>query len=218
LLARAGNNFLKIQRMILGKSKSKRLIGLTGGIATGKTTVSRYLTDRYQIPVLDADIYAKEAVKPGSPILNNIFSRWGDRVKLPDNTLDRQQLGEIVFNDLTERQWLEAQIHPYVRDRFNCKIQKLEANTIVLAIPLLFEAKMTDFVTEVWLVYCSPQEQIKRLIARNNLTQSQAIARIDSQLPIEEKVPLADLILDNSSTVENLYYQIDKALSVTSNQ
>jgi dephospho-CoA kinase len=191
----------------------RRLIGITGGIATGKTTVTRYLANTYNIPILDADLYAREAVNPGSPILDKIFKRYGDRVKLSDETLNRKQLGEIIFNDSAEKSWLESKIHPYVRDCFQLAIERLENKIIVLAVPLLFEAKMTDLVTEIWVVYCSSQEQIKRLIERDKLTREQAIARIQNQLPIEEKIALADIVLDNSSNLENLFRQIDKALA-----
>lgn len=195
----------------------RRLIGLTGGIATGKSTVSRYLADTYQLPILDADLYAREAVQANSPILLNIFKRYGDRVRLPDGNLNRQQLGEIIFNNLEEKNWLESQIHPYVRNRFQSEIERTDAQTIVLVIPLLFEAKMTDLTTETWLVYCSSQEQIRRLIERDKLSKEQAIARIQSQIPIEEKVAWADVILDNSSTLKNLFRQIDDAFCRSTN-
>jgi dephospho-CoA kinase len=189
----------------------RRLIGITGGIATGKSTVSRYLADTYKLPILDADLYAREAVQLDSPILEVIFKRYGDRVRLPDGSLNRKQLGEIIFNNLEEKSWLESQIHPYVRERFQLEIKRIENQTIALVIPLLFEAKMTDLTTEIWLVYCSSQEQIRRLTERDKLTKEQAIARIQSQFPIEEKVTLADVVLDNSSTLENLFRQIDDA-------
>ncbi|NJM89922.1 MAG: dephospho-CoA kinase [Hydrococcus sp. RU_2_2] len=194
---------------------NKRLIGITGGIATGKSTVSRYLANTYQLPILDADLYAREAVKIGSPILEAIFTRYGNRVRMPDNTLDRKQLGEIIFNQLNERRWLESQIHPYVRSCFETAIAQLEAKTIVLVIPLLFESNMTDLVTEIWLVYCSRDEQIKRLMERDRLTHEQAIARLESQLPIEKKAALANIVLDNYSTKEHLFHQIDQILNVT---
>jgi dephospho-CoA kinase len=126
----------------------KRIIGLTGGIATGKTTVSNYLAHRYQLPVLDADIYAREAVQVGSPIHSKICDRYGSGVQLPDGTLNRKRLGEIVFSNPAQRQWLEQQIHPYVRDRFQSDLNTLVAPTIVLVVPLLFEVGMTDLVTE----------------------------------------------------------------------
>ncbi|AFY77498.1 dephospho-CoA kinase [Pleurocapsa sp. PCC 7327] len=195
----------------------RRLIGITGGIATGKSTVSQYLADTYKLPILDADLYAREAVQTNSPILFNIFKRYGDRVQLPDGSLNRKQLGEIIFNNLEEKNWLESQIHPYVRERFQSEIERTDARTIALVIPLLFEAKMTDLITEIWLIYCSFQEQIRRLIERDKLSKEQAIARIQSQIPIEEKVAWADVILDNSSTLENLFRQIDDAFCQSTN-
>jgi len=189
----------------------KRIIGLTGGIATGKTTVSNYLAHRYQLPVLDADIYAREAVQVGSPILSKICDRYGSGVQLPDGTLNRKRLGEIVFSNPAQRQWLEQQIHPYVRDRFQSELNSLVAPTIVFVVPLLFEAGMTDLVTEIWVVTCSAEQQLKRMIERDRLSLEQAQARINSQLPLAEKVASADVVLDNSSRPEALLKQVDLA-------
>ncbi len=189
----------------------KRIIGLTGGIATGKTTVSNYLAHRYQLPVLDADIYAREAVQVGSPILSKICDRYGSGVQLPDGTLNRKRLGEIVFSNPAQRQWLEQQIHPYVRDRFQSELNTLVAPTVVLVVPLLFEAEMTDLATEIWVVSCSPEQQLRRMIERDRLSLEQAQSRINSQLPLAEKVARADVVLDNSSTPEALLKQVDLA-------
>ena len=188
--------------------KSKRLIGLTGGIATGKTTVSNYLANTYKLPILDADIYAREAVQPGSPVLQEIFHRYRN-IQLSDGSLDRKALGEIIFNNPDEKHWLESLIHPYVRDRFQVELQHKQAHTVVLVIPLLFEANMTDLVTEIWVVSCDYDEQIRRLTERDRLTKQQAIARFKSQLPIETKIAAADVVLDNSSTLAALRSQID---------
>ncbi|AFZ34795.1 Dephospho-CoA kinase [Stanieria cyanosphaera PCC 7437] len=189
-----------------------RIIGLTGGIGTGKTTVSNYLASQYQLPVLDADIFAREAVQTGSPILREIFERYGDRVKLPNNHLNRQALGEIIFNNTAEKRWLESKIHPYVRSRFSEELAQLDINTIVFVIPLLFEANLTHLVTEIWVVSCDRAQQIQRLQQRNGLTTAQAINRIDSQIPLAEKIAKADVALDNNSTLEKLFIQIDEAL------
>ena len=189
-----------------------RIIGLTGGISTGKSTVSQYLATEYHLPVLDADIYAREAVHLGSPILNAIAQHYGTNILQADGTLNRQQLARIIFNNSTEKQWLEAQIHPYVRDRFEQEIDKLSAPTVVLVIPLLFEAEMTDLATEIWVVSCLPQQQIERLMQRDNLTVEQAQARINSQMPLSEKCDRADVVLDNSSTLEDLKQQVDLAI------
>lgn len=190
----------------------KRIIGLTGGISTGKTTVSKYLADAYQLPVLDADIYAREAVQLGSSVLSKIFDRYGSDVQLPDGTLNRKRLGEVVFSSPGERQWLEQQIHPYVRDRFQSELNTLAASTVVLVVPLLFEAGMTDLVTEIWVVSCSPEQQLRRLMERNQLSLEQAQARINSQMSIQDKVARADFVLDNSSTPKDLLKQVDLAL------
>ena len=193
-------------------NSARRLIGLTGGIGTGKTTVSNYLIDKYALPVLDADIYAREAVTEGSPILESIFQRYGDQVKLPDNHLNRTALGEIIFNNASEKQWLESRIHPFVRDRFTQELQHTQGDTIVLSIPLLFEANLSELVTEVWVVTCDRSQQISRLQQRNGLTLQQAVARIDSQIPLTQKAALADLILINNAGLAELYTQVDLAI------
>ncbi len=190
----------------------KRIIGLTGGIGTGKTTVSNYLAQRHQIPVLDADIYAREAVQLGSPVLSKIYERYGTDVQLPDGTLNRKRLGEIVFSNPVERQWLEQQIHPYVFSRFESEVDTLVAPTVVLVVPLLFEAGMTDLVTEIWVVSCLPEQQLKRMMERDRFSLEQAQARLNSQLPLQEKVARADVVLDNSSTLNALLKQVDLAL------
>ncbi|GAL95838.1 MULTISPECIES: dephospho-CoA kinase [Microcystis] len=192
---------------------SRRIIGLTGGIACGKSTVSNYLENIYKIPVLDADIYAREAVEKGSAILERIFARYGRKVKTEDNSLNRQQLGEIIFNNTEEKIWLESQIHPYVRECFKRHLEQLEAPIVVFSVPLLLEAKLTHLVTEIWVVSCGLEQQIERLMTRNNLSREQAIARINNQMPLAEKIALADIVLDNSGDLEALYTQIDRAIS-----
>jgi dephospho-CoA kinase len=196
---------------------TKRIIGLTGGIATGKTTVANYLASAYNLPILDADIYARDAVSVGSPILGAIAQRYGEQILLPDGNLNRQKLGEIIFNHPDERHWIESLIHPDVGDRFLKAIAETPTQTLVLVIPLLFEAQMTHLVTEIWVVRCSEFQQLQRLIQRNHLTQEQAQARINSQLSLEKKAELADIVLDNSFTPEELIKQIDAAVK-TGNQ
>ncbi len=191
---------------------TQRQIGLTGGIGMGKSTVSDYLAKHHGVPVLDADTYAREAVMLGSPILDRITDRYGIGIQLPDGNLNRAQLGTIVFNDDHERHWLEQQIHPYVRDRFAQALSTLtSAPIVVLSIPLLFEAGLTGLATEIWVVTCSPEQQLERL-AKRGLDLEQAQARIHSQMPIAEKIARADVVLDNTGSLETLYAQIDRAL------
>jgi dephospho-CoA kinase len=197
---------------------SARLIGVTGGIGMGKTTVSNYLASAYHLPILDADIYAREAVQPGTSVLDAIAHRYGSSILLPDATLDRRQLADIIFNQPEERTWLEQQIHPYVRQALISERDRLiqaAHSTIVLVIPLLFEAQMTDLVTEIWVVACPVDQQIQRLMQRESLSREQAQTRIQSQLPISEKCDRAQVVLDNSSTLENLLSQVDRALAKT---
>lgn len=194
-------------------SFSRRIIGLTGGISTGKTTVSNYLVEKYNLPILDADIYAREAVAIDSPILQDILNRYGHKLQLADGSLNRSALGEIIFNNDTEKQWLESKIHPYVRDRLNTRLQELKNDTVVLVIPLLFEANLTHLVTEIWVVYCDRFTQITRLQQRDRLDFKQAKIRLDSQFPLSTKVAQADVVLNNDSNLNTLYRQIDKAIA-----
>jgi dephospho-CoA kinase len=187
-----------------------RLIGITGGIGTGKSTVTKYLQTRYNLPIWDADLYARAAVAVGSPILPEISQRYGMDILQPDGTLDRRRLGEIIFANVDERQWVEAHIHPYVRNCFETEINNLNPNgTAVLAIPLLFEARMTDLVTEIWVVGCDRATQLSRIMTRDNMTKTAAETRIQSQMSLTEKKALADVNLDNSTTIADLERQID---------
>lgn len=200
----------------------QRKIGLTGGIASGKTTVARHLAALHQLPILDADVYAREAVTPGSAVWQRIVDRYGSDILLNRSPpggradaagtgegragqhpalapLDRARLGQIVFNNADERHWLEQQIHPEVGDRFDRALADLgDAPTVVLVIPLLFEANLTHRVSETWVVFCTAAQQRDRLMARNGLSVAEAEARIAAQMPLGEKCALADVVLDNS--------------------
>lgn len=198
---------------------SQRMIGITGGIGMGKTTVSDYLANVHQLPVLDADVFARDAVGLNSPILASIAERYGSGILLGDGNLDRHRLGDIVFNSPPERLWLEQQIHPYVRDRLIAALrtpllQDVQRSPIVvLVIPLLFEARMTDLVTEIWVIHCQNQRQLERLMQRDQLSSEQVLMRINSQMAIQKKMAQADVILDNSSTLDHLFQQVDRALA-----
>jgi dephospho-CoA kinase len=192
-----------------------RIIGLTGGIATGKSTIAHHLSTVYQLPVFDADVYARKAVQPGTEILDQLRQRYGDSILLPDGSLNRPSLGAIVFSNPDERQWLEQQIHPYVRQQFIQAINQSQSTTtaIVLVIPLLFETGMDDLVNEIWVVYCSTAQQLERLMQRDRLTPEQAQARIEAQMPIDAKCALADRVLDNSCTPDIWMKQVESALT-----
>ena len=210
-------------RLLNDNRQHRRIVGLTGGIGMGKTTVSAYLSNQCGVPIFDADVVARDVVVPGSLVLSKIADRYGSTVLLPDGRLDRMRLGNIVFNSLPERHWLEQQIHPVVRDRFEQELQSpmlLSEPLVILVVPLLFEARMTDLVNEIWVVFCPLEQQIERLVERSihdrgiryQLTRAQVQARIDSQMPIERKIQRADVVLDNSRSEADLFEQIDRAL------
>ncbi len=204
---------MKVLQANTGKGSRKIVVGLTGGIASGKTTAASYLNQAQAIPILDADFFARQAVQPGTPILQAIQAHFGAAVIQANGELNRTLLGEIIFNNATERAWLEQQIHPYVRRKLvaGCR-ELLKTHDIILCvIPLLFEAKMTDLVDQVWVVTVDAATQLERLMTRNPLTQAQALARIASQMPLAAKVAQADVVLDNSGTLAELQVQIDQA-------
>ncbi len=190
------------------------IIGITGGIAMGKTTVSQRLESHHGLKVLDADVYAREAVAIGSPVLEAIVDRYGSELLLPDGQLDRAALGRIVFADTTERTWLENQIHPEVRRRMQADTVTFsqEDRPIIWVVPLLFETAMTEQVDEIWVIYCPRDQQLQRLCDRSSLTREEAEARILAQWDIQVKCDRADVVLDNSGPVEHLYEQIAQAL------
>ncbi len=198
-----------------------RVIGLTGGMGMGKTTVSHYLATTHHVPLMDADILARDAMAAETPLFSELLERYGAAILHPNGTIDRARLGELVFASKAELLWLEQRIHPYVRDRLH---RWLEARAIpqtpivAIVVPLLFEARMTDLVTEIWTVCCTPEQQVQRIQQRDrtdSLSLEQIHARIARQSPIEAKIRLADCVIDNSSTPEALFRQVDAALCGT---
>ena len=183
---------------------AQRRIGLTGGIATGKSTVARLLEQHFLLPVLDADLYARQALAPDSPATAAVLERYGAQVAAATpGSLDRAVLARIVFADRGERHWLEELVHPIVRARFQRELQRLaEAPTVVLMVPLLFEAGLASLCTEVWLVDCDEAQQLQRLIGRDRLNEAEARARIAAQWPLAHKRPLADRLINNRGSLE----------------
>jgi len=175
----------------------QRVIGLTGGIATGKTTIAHTIARDYNLTILDADFYAREAVAVGSPILETIAERYGSNILCDDGNLNRSHLGQIVFANDTERHWLEAQIHPFVQQRFQYD-RPSASNPLIYVVPLLFETDAISLVDETWVVWCPPEEQMARLMKRDRINQDAAQQRIAAQLPLKVKCDRADLVLDNA--------------------
>ena len=196
----------------------QRRIGLTGGIASGKSMVGRLLAAR-GLPVLDADVYAREALAPGSAGALAVLDRYGQQVAAAVATgeavaLDRAALGRLVFGDAAELRWLEALVHPLVRQRFAVELERLrQAPAVALMVPLLFEAGLEHLCSEVWLVDCDDNQQLRRLMRRDQLGESEARARIAAQWPLARKRPLADVVIDNRGGPEALARQVDQALN-----
>lgn len=201
-----------------------KIIGLTGGIATGKSEVSDYLAQKKHCCIYDADLIARDAVAKDSPILIQISKRFGASILSSHGELNRSKLGNIIFQDKTEKAWVESLIHPYVREQFERQIQAFKRSasltetlsTLCLVVPLLFESKMEALVSEIWVVACSPEQQLERLMVRNSLSQSEAQARIQSQWPLAEKIKRADIVLNNDGDRPKLYAQIDAAIKAPS--
>ncbi|URR35113.1 dephospho-CoA kinase [Thermosynechococcus sp. HN-54] len=189
-------------------------LGITGGIACGKSVVAAYLQQQYGVPIVDADQLARQAVAVGTPIYQAIVDRYGAEICRSDGTLDRPRLGEIVFAQPEERRWLEAQIHPWVIAQMQQAIQKCDQSLITLVIPLLFEAHLEGLVDHIWVVATTLGQQLARLQQRDGLSEKAAAQRLASQLPLEEKTRRADTVLWNTGSLEELYRQVDQAFSL----
>jgi dephospho-CoA kinase len=195
----------------------QRRIGLTGGIASGKSTVGHWLEAR-GLPLLDADRFAREALAAGSAGARAVLQRYGAAVQAAGSDpaeaqLDRSALGRNVYHDPSERLWLEQLVHPLVRQRFDEELQqRTAAPALVLMIPLLFEAGLEGLCSEIWLVDCDPATQLQRLMTRDQLNEADARARLGAQWPLERKRPLADLVIDNRGGPEALEPQLATAL------
>ena len=186
-------------------------IGLTGGIASGKSTVLTYFKDK-EIPYIDADIVAREVVEPGTEGLEAIVDAFGSNVLHDDGTLNREALGAIVFHNEEKRQLLNSCLKTHIRNRImELTSQYEEGNTPILIydIPLLIEGEWYTMMDEVWLVYVNETTQIERLMNRNGYTREDAIARINSQMRLDDKRAYADVIIDNNGTPHDLTVQLN---------
>ena len=186
-------------------------IGLTGGIASGKSTVLTYFKVK-GIPYIDADIVAREVVEPGTKGLKAIVDTFGSHVLQDDGTLNREALGAIVFHNEEKRQLLNSCLKTHIRNRImELTSQYEEGNTPILIydIPLLIEGAWYTMMDEVWLVYVNETTQIERLMNRNGYTREDAIARINSQMRLDDKRAYADVIIDNNGTPHDLTVQLN---------
>ena len=188
-------------------------VGLTGGIACGKSTVARMLAAKGAI-LIDFDDLAHDAEEPDGPVWQGIVGHFGHGILLPDRRIDRRKLGAIVFADREKRDVLNRLVHPAVFDEWRRRLKEIEktrADAIVLSdIPLLIEAGLKAMVDIVLLVYLPPEEQIQRLMERSELTREEAESRIAAQMPIGEKIPQADIVIGNEGSVEETGRAVDR--------
>jgi dephospho-CoA kinase len=190
------------------------ILGLTGSIATGKSTVAKLFLSA-GIPVVDADLGARAVVLPGAPGLADIIEHFGEAYLLPDGTLDRKRLGELIFSDREKRAELDALLKERIRHWIQAEKERYineGHDLIVLDIPLLYEGGYQDSCDAVMVVYVPEELQLQRLMSRNHLDSDEATRRMQSQLSIKKKKELADFVIDNSGTIEETEKQVNEWL------
>lgn len=187
------------------------VVGLTGGIACGKSTVSRHLAEM-GAQIVDGDLVAREVVAPGQPGLAAIVQDFGAELLLPDGTLDRAGLGRLIFADESQRLRLNALLHPLIAGRLKQLVDAARLAGVpvcVLDVPLLLEMDVPVACDVVWTVECPPGLQVERLVERNGLSVVEALRRVTSQWTSEQRMARADAVLDNSGTVAELVQRVD---------
>ncbi|MBD8032281.1 dephospho-CoA kinase [Solibacillus sp. Sa1YVA6] len=190
------------------------IIGLTGSIASGKSTVAKMIQS-YNLPIVDADQVARQVVEPGSPTLLKIAEVFGQDVISEDGTMDRAKVGSLIFHDESKRQQLNAIIHPAIREemiRQRDEFISYGEKNVFMDIPLLFESKLEHFVEKIIVVSVTEGVQLERLMERNDLTEEDAKARIGTQIPVKDKEALADAVIYNNGSLEDTALQLQNIL------
>ena len=189
---------------ILQKLKNnQRRIGLTGGIASGKTPITNYIRKHKNIPILDADDFSRELIKPNTYGYEKILNYFGNQIihnkNNSEKTINRKLLRNIIFKNSKSKEWIEKLLHPLIKEKIIEECSQYKNNQIILmVIPLLFEAKFEDICTEIWLVKCPIETQKKSLMPRDKISEKEESESINLQLSFEEKRKFSDIILDNS--------------------
>jgi dephospho-CoA kinase len=189
------------------------LLGVTGGIASGKSIVARML-EELGAPIIDFDLLSRVVVEPGKPAWKDIVSFFGEQVLLPDQTLDRKKLSEIVFQDMEKRKKLEGFTHPRIYEEFVRRVKEHTSRNpeaiIQVVVPLLIEANLQYLFHKLLLVYSPQETQIQRLMERDGISREMAQSILAAQLPIDEKRAYADYIIDNSGSLEETKKQVQE--------
>lgn len=199
------------------KKGNRLLLGVTGGIATGKSTVTRMLKEM-GAAVIDMDIIARQVVEPGQPALKNIVGYFGKEVLQDDGTLDRKKVSKIVFNDPEKRKKLESFTHPLIYEEFfrqvNAIAEKNPNAVIQVEVPLLIELNLQHLFDKTILVYVPREEQIRRLTKRDGISEADAAQILAAQLPIAEKIKYADFVIKNEDAPEATEKQVKELWDV----
>ncbi|EGU39228.1 dephospho-CoA kinase [Vibrio scophthalmi] len=184
------------------------VIGLTGGIASGKTTVANLFQQQFGIDIVDADIVAREVVEPESAGLKQIVQRYGAAILLDDGTLNRAQLRDIIFAEPNEKQWLDALLHPMIRQRMLEQLDNTTTPYALLVIPLMAENNLQTLANRVLVVDVDESSQIERTMLRDGISQQQAQSIVNSQATRAQRLAIADDVIKNHSKNQQLLYQI----------
>lgn len=190
------------------------ILGLTGGIASGKSTVAKMFLDQ-GIPLIDTDTIARELLFRGTDTYHKVVETFGEEILFTNKDINRKQLGKVIFRNKKKRLLLNNIVHPKVREIVENELekhQKLGTEVVVVDVPLLFETNYQDIVDKTIVVFCDFQEQVDRLMSRDNIERDYAMMKINAQLPMQEKVNLADYVIDNSYSILNTKKDFNKIL------
>jgi dephospho-CoA kinase len=188
-----------------------KVIGITGGIACGKSTVTNQLKNR-GLYIVDADEIAHKVMQPNQPAFNEVVKMFGEWI-LKDGVIDRKVLGKIIFENPEQRQILDSIVHPYIKREMSEEIYYAKSDVVILDVPLLIEKGWHIYCDVVWVIYVDKETQIERLMKRNNFTKEEAISRIESQMPLTEKLRYAKVVIDNNGSLEDTIDQVNKEIS-----
>ena len=192
-----------------------RRVGLTGGIASGKSTVSRILGD-LGVPVIDADVIAREVVAPGSAALGRVVDAFGEEVLSDDKGLNRARLGEIIFSDASKKKILEGILHPEIIAEQDRRLKNIESegNTPIAVVDaaVMIESGSWKRFDLIVVVDCDESQQISRLCRRNGMREEEAMRRIEAQMPLSEKVKYADHVIDNRGSMDDTRKQVEELI------
>lgn len=193
--------------------KKSLVIGLTGGLGTGKSTVASILKE-LGLTVIDADQIGHQLLRPGTGVYRQVLSGFGPEILKPNGEIDRRVLGKMVFNDPEKRRLLNGITHPAIKAQLRAEVDSLKAKgeNVVLEVPLLFEAKMEEEVDEIWVVSASGPTQMQRIMERNGMTTTEAQSRIKAQMSLAEKIAQADVVIKNEGTIADLRKQVETLL------